>query len=383
MASATGSRIFTIADMTPAASTQTFTLFPLLPPELRLMVWHFALAQPRIIQTLIYPRDRIDHALQHQRCERPDERAHENYSVIFYQYQSINKLSHVNQESRRATSAFYRVPIPCWLTTPPRDYQPLFKPGIFYFNPDYDYIHQVGYRDWSTIDNLVKFIHDLKTIHDPLHVGLLNLAIDFPTLNGLCRLDFHSLGPLLATSFAETLSRLQEVFFVWPVKIPQRSQRHLGRDQDPGSGFHDIRRVPSLPVMAWVPGFHRLHHDPRPIEHDLVIILDTMHGRRNPSIITAKWGKLLQKLRVNQVELQTEHRIMTQFGRPEGYDYESANEWLDSGHSWFTEKGFVSERRTEEVKPAFGFWLFPLHVFNKHSSSSIDIWPELALADLY
>lgn len=53
-------------------------------------------------------------------------------------------------------------------------------------------------------------------MHDPRHVGLLNLAVDGNGLNGngLYQLLFSDLDSEVRSAFLETLAQLHEVWFV-------------------------------------------------------------------------------------------------------------------------------------------------------------------------
>jgi hypothetical protein len=151
----------------------------------------------------------------------------ERYRAYINGYQVLSKLFWVSSEAREAASAFYRVPIPCWLKlgetyagfpteTAPGPYAgfPMERTGILYFNPEYDFLY-ISSEVWVE-NTLVDFLYHLRTIYDPHHIGLLNLAVDINGLNAnnLYQLEPLVLDPRVRAAFVETLTQLQEVFFV-------------------------------------------------------------------------------------------------------------------------------------------------------------------------
>ena len=105
-----------------------FTLFPLLPPEIRLKIWRHPLEHHRIIT--------VHWEIQLEPLAEPTEN---HARPIINGYQSFNKLLHVNRESRIAALSFYRVHIPCKIQGGPTG-EGEITPGIFYFNPEYGFL---------------------------------------------------------------------------------------------------------------------------------------------------------------------------------------------------------------------------------------------------
>ena len=125
----------------------------------------------------------------------------------------LSKLLRVSRESREAALRFYRVHVPCRFTLGAPGECCELVPGLFYFNPSYDFLHvQAGWLAKHTVIDV--FFYDLKNTYDPRGVGLLNLALDLIDLH---RSNFHEtrhsdLDSRVRMAFVETLTQLHEVF---------------------------------------------------------------------------------------------------------------------------------------------------------------------------
>ncbi|KAI0910403.1 hypothetical protein F4823DRAFT_590026 [Ustulina deusta] len=389
MPSQTHIQIFTSHDVTPT-HTDIFPLFAALPTELRLEIWHLALQRQRIIKVRLRNRLITDSLLTRQGDTRPDTREDERYGIFVNGYQTISKLFRVTRESRDVARLFFRVHLPCWMVRDSKRSDAM-EPGILYFNPEYDFLH-IG----NDTGHVVEFLHDLKTIHDPRNVGLLNLAAglhDLAARGGLCTVEPSTLDPTLRTSLTETLLQLQQVFFVQV----QFTGRHLfGLDSLVPTDDNIINR--SFPIETVIPSFRRLRPDPRPIEQYLGNVFVNVDPRR----MLLAWRRLLRAFLGTDAVSQTEHRILLTHGSyHEIYSYESANERLQYEQNiWMKEAGGSPKdvRGGDSqtlVGTAFGFWLFPTtafgtlpeadDVFRSEPPRFInfkDYWPDLALSNL-
>ena len=249
-------------DQATPSSAPTFPLFPLLPKELRLKIWYHSLQRQRFIKVLLFPETIWNQGTETVTSTTKSER----YRAYVEGYQVLSKLLRVNCEAREAALEFYRVPLPC-----------LFKkglesshgvpyeatPGTLYINPEYDFLYVTP--QVSAEETLVDFFYHMKTTYDPHRIGLLNLALDFKGLNAgdLSQLELLSLDSRVRLAFIETLTQLQEVFFV--------SEQRVGRTMDKQSGF--VTPEPffnrSLPILGTAPTFERPYCNPRPISEDL------------------------------------------------------------------------------------------------------------------
>ncbi|KAI1412105.1 hypothetical protein F5Y13DRAFT_51158 [Hypoxylon sp. FL1857] len=386
-------QIFASADTVPKAPGGTFNLFPDLPPELRVKIWRLALERQRIIKLRLRNRVLMNGLIARQGDSRPKTREGEHYSAVVDGYHTLSKLFRVSRESRDVALSFYRVHLPCWLVKGARR-DDAMKPGILYFNPE----HYFLYINTDT-GHFADFLHDLKTLHDPRGVGLLNLAIDANGLTGgfgLCTIDHTTLDPRLRASFTETLTQLHEVFFVQL----QWTGRHVFGY---GSGVptHEDQQNLSFPIVTMEPNFSRLDPDPRPIGQELGKIFVNV----DPRGMLYAWGRLFYNYFGGLVIPETEYRVLLSFApiAYDVYDRQDARTWLLEEDYWVTktsgdgESGqILGEDSKAVLESAFGFWLFPVDAFGDlpqnpndgfmaRGPRNIDLreyWPELAVVNL-
>ncbi|PYI09231.1 hypothetical protein BO78DRAFT_363397 [Aspergillus sclerotiicarbonarius CBS 121057] len=394
----------------------SFHLFPSLPTELRLQIWRYAMQRSRLIRVRLY---------------QADQGATEKYRVVVNGRSALSKFLHVNHESRKAALGFYRVHIPCEFRMHSHTTTPMPR-GTFYFNPEYDILGI--YPRPPVRDTLLEFLHRLKHTHDPRRVGLLNLAMDENDLgaNDLYALEpaDDSISPPVRRSFTETLMQLREVFFV---EVPQAGRQIVGWSS--GLFTNDTIFNRSFPIMAMSSTFDRLPRDPREISDDLKHVLV---GTSDPRVTVGRWGRLLRRWSVFPSPHVT-YRLLLAFtptGDDKVHNRESAERWLwKEDRIWkgepYEEEGkpttslgeFIRKNKSRwpvgakhekyrnedlenAVKPAFGFWLFPLEALGipplpadgdtvewlvqpddyqikaKQILDLTDHWPELALFGL-
>ena len=389
----------------------SFPLFPLLPKELRLKIWRHGLQRRRIIHLLLNNQQgqTATQAGEHPECTRNGER----YFTIVEGSQLLSKLLRVNKESREESLLFYRVHLPCRFISGAIREERTGR-GTLHFNPEWDFLHISA--DWPAKDTLISFLYHLKTIHDPRHVGLLNLAVDGNDLTGndVYSLQSSDLDSEARSAFVETLTQLREVWFV---SYPRYGRQIVGILSGLGTSETVFNR--SLPVMTASPTFERLHRDPRPIGKDL----KALTGFFNPRDVAGLWLRLLKKWRTCPPEI--EYRFLLAFdptlGGGQISDRKSANAWLQkdddqwNGHApddgflknskfrWpvgAEDEKYKNEDLEKAVKPAFGFWLFPVEAFGpidenrlfddeesrigpKSFGNMTEHWPELALSSLH
>ena len=388
----------------------SFSFFSLLPKELRLNTWRHALQRQRILNLHIKSRTEQTVTQTAKITEFTTKR--ERYCAVVDGCQVLSKFLRVNRESREEALKFYRVHLPCRFTDAAAG-EGKTNPGILHFNPEYDFLRINP--DWPVKDTLLDFLYHLKTTYDPHHVSVLNLAVDLNGFgNDLRLLQSSDLDSKVRTASVETLTQLYEVFFV---STPRAGRQIVGLL----SGLLTFETMfnRSFPIMAMPPTFERLHRDPRPITQDLRKVLT---GTRDSRHMVQVWRQLLKKWRVFPPEI--EYRFLLAFdptvGGDQISDRRSAQRWLqkeddiwtgvDSDESFFRKKnvkwpiGASSEKYRDEdletaVRPAFGFWLFPLDAlgplhgegFSEQAGvphlvkPMLDMtahWPELALLNL-
>lgn len=392
-----------------------FPLFPLLPPELRLKIWHHSLQRPRIFT--VHFEVRTDR-------QADQDRGNTRYRAIVDGHQMLSKLMRVNNEARCAALSFYRVHIPCTLKHGIAG-EEVMKPGTFYFNPEYDFLW-IYPGIWAK-NTLIDFVYHLKHTHDPRHVGLLNLALDTHSLNAtdLNLLEPSSLESELRETFVETITQLREVFFVEKVYAGRQILGLLSGIPTSETIFNR-----SFPIMATTPSFERLRRDPRSIAGDL----RQVYVESDPLSLFHRWQRLLKKWGISPSEI--EYRLMLTFSPPGGqfpiFDQESAKRWVEKEDWEWTGKWrlddsvidanlalryfditdrvtkypvgalhdkYKSEDLERAVRPAFGFWLFPMDAFGtlpeeavleeawfrpftKELLNMTEHWPELGLLSL-
>ncbi|KAI1094088.1 hypothetical protein F5B19DRAFT_490832 [Rostrohypoxylon terebratum] len=334
MVSTSKSPMFTIADAMPEITTRKFTLFSLLPPELRLKIWGFAFIRPRIIKTSIYS--------------------------LVDPYQTVNEITHVNREARYAAWDYYRVIIPCWYVTG-IPFAQVITPQPLFFNPEHDFL-EIENKS-SAIDDTLAFIYHLKTLHDPDGFGLLNLAVKHMTLRQIRDFNPLSVRPLVRNTLTEFLSQLREVFFI-------TSELRLYQSWNPN-------RTPEGPE-SWCPEV------PGDRSYLKMALRDKVGFTQGNTAMVETWVEILQKFFPSPQHIAVRKQMRVLLRRAKFTDYcdrkvieRWANEELELS-------GAVERpNHAPGVKPVLGFWLFPLRFFfYPEDSEWEDIRPELGLIDL-
>lgn len=396
----------------------SFTLFSQLPKELRLTIWRHTLQHHRIIKikleglkgwTGTKPLFRSDDELEQAAITASVSRG-ERYRVMFKGSQVLSKLLRINQESRQEALSFYRVHVPCLFKKPGREASAKM-PGMLYLNPEYDFLRIKSYIPLK--DTLVNFLYHLKTSYDPRGIGLLNLALH---ANDLAANDLHSLivadlEPKFRDTFLETFSQLREVFFM---ETPRGGRQVNGWQS--GLLTNEVWFNRSLPIMTEIPTFDRLDRDPRPVNQDMKKVL--VSGGSDPRDGIDLWFTYLGQWGISPQKVQ--YRFLLAFDPTISggisQDRSAAQKWLQrdddiwNGHaSWNGDvrlqvgaehKDWKDEDLSKAVRPAFGFWLFPIEALGplrtladpgdeshrREGKRVVDMtgyWPELGLSRLY
>ena len=327
--------------------------------------------------------------------------------------QLLSKFLHVDTESREEVLKHYRVHLPCRFTSRTIK-EGSASHGTLYLNPEWDILYISA--EWPAKDTLIAFIYRLKTIYDPRHIGLLNLAIDGSGLNGN---DVNGVQPLevkseIRSAFIETLTQLREV---WIVSTPVVGRQIVG----PLSGFGTAGAMfnRAFPIMGTLPTFERLPRDPRSISKDL----ENTSGLGSSRDVLQYWLRLLKKWQISPQKLG--YRFFLAFDpRMTGgniSDHVSAKAWLQKQEDQWNGQGpsdgflpkdvnvkwpvgahdekYRNEDLENAVRPAFGFWLFPLEALGRIGNDGLLVdeetrprgemfkdmtehWPELGLLRL-
>ncbi|KAK9774921.1 putative 2EXR domain-containing protein [Seiridium cardinale] len=340
----------------------------------------------------------MDAILLHHGQSTPATHQEEHYCIIVEGYQLLSRLLRINRESRDAALSFYRIRLPCWITKDVSSVDGL-APGTVYYNPKYEFLQVMP----ENMD-VVEFFYDLKSKYDPRRISLLNFAVEETQLDreaGLITSRWRQNSPALRKAFIETISQLEEVFFVSVQKVVRQV---LGRDAGALTMDKSIFNR-SFPIMAQALKFDRISRDPRSIGHDL----SNLFISRNPRSLLDSWQRMLDTLDINPSRAQ--YRILLAF-EPIGsqnaiFDRKSAEKWLQKEDDLWTgshqptgpfsslnlkkiapaQLGEFRQDQGEAVKPAIGFWLFPIETFPEQSSTGprtfiynvVEHWPELGL----
>ncbi|KAI0546579.1 hypothetical protein F4679DRAFT_557227 [Xylaria curta] len=359
----------------------SFTLFPLLPTELRLEIWQLSLHRSRLITVELSPHrgsPRVpgEHSTRRTPNGRDGIFSVKEYSITVHGSQLLSKLLRVSSEARQAALQFYRIQIPCCFEL---DEKQGF--GMLPFNPEYDILHiKIVMRGVI----FMNFLHDLR-VHDPQGVGLLNLALFHGDITSLMIVDLFKLGVVTRTAFTDTIANLREVYFLC---LEKAGRVHLG----PRGGIHTVHGFEihrSRPIMSTIPTFDRLKRDPRDgMTRDLSRVFV---GTYDPRLMIWHWNYLIKKWQINYLHRSPEYRFLVASGWGNGRmakkmkkisDRDTAAEWLqDEDQGWeqgqqrhaagiLRRGGKVPVESPEELehvpRPAIGFWLFPIEAIGPH-----------------
>ena len=390
----------------------TFPLFATLPKELRTKIWRYALRRHRIIR--IHINNQRGKSAS-EAGEHPDSVGNgELYVTVVDGCQLLSKFLRVDQESREEVLKLYRVHLPCRFTGGTSKQGPATH-GTLHINPECDTLYLNA--EWPAKNTLIAFIHRLKTIYDPRHIGLLNLAI---AINGLQGNDIIEVEPSglesdTRSAFAETLTQLREVWFV---SISLVGRQIVGPLM--GFGMAGALFNRAFPIASTVPTFELLPRDPRSISKDL----EKTHGLASSRDALEYWLQLLKKWQISPQKVM--YRSFLAFnprivGGSNIFDQVSARAWLQKEEDQWNGKGpgdgflpkdveakwpvgshderYRNEDLENAVRPAFGFWLFPVEALGRIGKDGLLVdeercprgerfrdmtehWPELGLSNL-
>ncbi|KAM0467410.1 hypothetical protein ACHAP7_011977 [Fusarium lateritium] len=383
-----------------------FTLFSKLPYEIRVAIWKSSLQVQRIIKIHVhwhmqYVANRAYNGLPVPPMERRKDGP--AYYPVVQGFQVLSKLLRVTRESREAALSFYRVRVPCWLTHGISKSN-LWVPGELYYNPEYDFIH----LQQDNVD-IIEFMCKLKTIYDPRHVGLRNLALCGSLLGGRAQglhiIDPSTVTPETLRTFKQMVSGLEEVWFV---SIQRVGRQLIGYE----TGWPSIYKTffeRSVPITAMPLRFDRVGPDPRAIGNDL----SHLH-LLNPKFLYNAWQNVLEKFEIEPSEIQYRFLFTFSPSSDEIYNRTDASNWLQKEDDIWTGKqksdgpfsslhltktpasetpAFKNENLELAVLPVIGFWLFPVDAFPEGYNSTspdneikkVDVrgyWPDLAILRL-
>ncbi|KAJ2987383.1 hypothetical protein NUW58_g4536 [Xylaria curta] len=362
----------------------SFTLFPLLPWEIRNLVWKNALQRRRLIQVSL-------------KEDQPDGLTEQESSSIKYGrpslyvngFQLLSKLLRVNAEARNAALEFYRMRLPCVLMQPGKG-GPRMRVDIFPFNPEYDILYFDAFLHFPDFVSAI-------IMHDSRRVGLCNIAISLSNVRSL-QADDPNLYQ--RPTFIETASNLREFYLMTATssfEVKAVKERYTDGDES---------ESPYYPLMSGIPAFDILPHDPRPIgcELDRLFL-----GFNDIPQEISDWKLLLDEWGVDRSQLESRILCIYRNDNPclptvdEPYDEPDLQRSRAPGTNRTLHEGsspqapticLTVEGQAQEGKhsTAVGFWMFPLEAFTQanrsihqqtiHTWDLSNHWPELGLVHL-
>ncbi|KAI0204780.1 hypothetical protein F4808DRAFT_456525 [Astrocystis sublimbata] len=407
-----------IFDPTPPLSDPGLSSFPLfaqLPPELRQMIWRHSLQQTRMLTLLLRSHYLMDLFLSHK-VESPLPSVSQGGPcavVIGSSCRVLSKLLRVSSEARETALLFYRVHIPCRMVRKDDKHLIGSEEGMLYINPEFDFVRlkSEGSKDDAMLMT-PSFIHYVKVVMDPRRVGILNLAIDRNQLNILSSTTSRDIDPHVRKSVTDTLRNLRRVFLLHIERLGRTIPSTQRMHKPPG---HSINR--SYPLMAASSSFQCIPRDPRAVDLDLKLVYMGRPARK----MLEMWQNALANWEVSAAPgnpgtttpTDIRHLVACQ-PMNSGYrarDRKSAQallkaedqrhadngypDWYSSTDAWgpANTAGLRNEQLEEytNVRPAFGFWLFPVEAVSSDESdwreefNLVDFthhWPQLCLWDL-
>ncbi|VUC37433.1 unnamed protein product [Clonostachys rosea] len=327
-----------------------FQLFRVLPAEIRLAVWNQALSNRRVINVLVRGRVLMDGFID---SERPGSHSNEKYGVVVDGYQTVSKVFRICRESRKVALEFYRVRLPCWLHKDTWLNNDPLKQGFLYFNPDIDFLSIS-----NDSGHVAEFLHDLRVIHDPENVGLLNLATDINNLKfieGLCDIKLDTLSAPVRKSFKATISQIRQVFFI---QVQMAGRLVFSYESPTGQSYRNT----AVPVQAKSPIYDIVGPDPRELGTGLskFLLLE------DPCDMINAWQELCQSVLGDSTSAELSV-LMTYGSLDDMYTRQDAEALLRKEIDDWEETENSAAESSGETPVAFGSWLFPAHVFGPDS----------------
>ncbi|CEJ93559.1 hypothetical protein VHEMI09139 [[Torrubiella] hemipterigena] len=381
------------------AKDDAFSRFPELPLEIRLMIWKLLVNHHRLID-LTVGCSLDNHAANHVYAGPGTPQGPTAATPYFIDIQGWpinNPILYANRESRTLALDFYRVQLPFYPKLAKEDSPDIQAKRVFYFSPEHDILHISTYGD-SHSALFFSFLNEVQQ-HDPKRLGLLNWAADECFVRGFCH-ERDLLGTSVKDAFIGHLSRIREVFLMINCK------RSLDSDLMAMLERRDEFAVElncSMPIRPSVTYFQESKPDSRAIGPDLQRLI---LNRNTPLELFRYWAWLQQQIPcAGRVRL-----LLARDADPNGApvdDARSAQELVTNEYrKWrqleFTGRTYIARRKggppplerpevpQDAVRPAIGFWLFPVEALRNMLGrleryriyDASEYHPELVLAEL-
>lgn len=345
-----------------------FEPFTRLPMELRMNIWHHAMADSRIVKVTVTSHEEMDRFVNnqgHPKFEQTPEHKAQKYGVIVNGYQLMSVCFRVSRESRKEAKIFYRAHIPVWLIRGGNRTNNIFRPGILHFNPEHDFLYLSGDSGKN-----IEFVHDLKAVYDPLRVGLLNVAMDrrgMLSLKGFHTIDPLSLDPVVREGFCRTLTQLKNVYCM---QFQDLGRIVLGLRDGASEDVYTFNRA--FPIAPESLRFDLIGPDPRHGSFGLKSTFLTA----NPRCMIAAWRETLAIYLGDWEGNVVEERVVLAYGQlpSEIWDHYDGAIFLNSEErTWeleTVEGGHPIKETT--VSNVYGFWVFKPETFGDLSPDDLD-----------
>ncbi|KAK3898954.1 hypothetical protein C8A05DRAFT_18535 [Staphylotrichum tortipilum] len=402
---------FNRLEASPAPHGATWTLFPLLPAELRLHIWLMCLRQHRLINLYLSAPDEGPTAYP-----GPDDLSHSRYykdvnhrgKVISgrgytlrmaghrdYGAPALSPLLRVNSEARRAALGFYHIQLPFPVRATEK---------TLYLNAAYDVVHLCprGAEGTRAAALLADFLHDVVAF-DQKDQGVAHLALHkdfFPSPSGI-HLTPSDLHPTAANSFTHILTdTLRSVLCIVLFRPNERGRAEVSRP----AGWRFTQTFPLAPLASRATNaVHWLASDPRV---SVAFDLGYLSLAADPGVLWRSWEGLEKAFGVAQTpaaaggggfkfyicptadwvseigsrdgEGATEEEkglrtLLAAYLRDENEDWRRQRRWQSAGvqfQSMSLDTSSVADAATfwrmqEVPSTAVGMWLFAPEAFNR------------------
>ncbi|GKT42441.1 uncharacterized protein ColSpa_02622 [Colletotrichum spaethianum] len=417
----------------PPTGHGSFTVFPQLPAEIRLLIWKHALQRHRMVHVILEKQVKKGNGNEAKTAERysllngldrPISGNHYNVVVVTRHALLPENIMVVNKEARETVLAFYAVRIPCHLK-PSVETKSKVRPkrSILRLNMDWDYV-RVSAENAPLL--FFDFLHDLRA-YDPQGSGLRHLVIEdnYFRIAEMASPMSANLDTRALAAFRATLTKLKTIWF--------KNTPPYGRTLDVLTWMRVNVFNYGFPVFPTFTFFDPPLPDPRDVSRDLQKIGGSVCDWRERPL---GWRMMLRKLGIRPEDVEgnpdIDVRMMIAMDREKDIRtrgdaarvlHEEDFNWLRLQwwfRGWdFPQPGGGGDRPAgcfatasglrptlpdldgPEVlaaapRPALGFWLFPVEAFgeiseDKHASlwtrpkGIFDLsshWPDLAMVDV-
>lgn len=343
----------------------SFTLFPLLPPELRRCIWEQCLPRSRFIRIDVlrvadrpcleqpYPGsvcyENWTPSVAPEKPPAPTDRLKPTtmfYTITLHHCYSPSILLRINQEARKVATDVYRIRLPfCPFSSRDGRYR-----AVLPLDPEHDIVKfNLGLIE---LDLPAAFLHDTLA-YDPRGLGLANIAlISAFSFEGLHKLQLSELVDE-GRWFRKSIANLKTIYI--ETEIIERSTP---------------LDLWGIPLMAWVSDFHWQGPDRRPVEANLSKL--TIRGM-HPKEAREAWAQLETNFGIDRSASPRGPLEILHMGAREHFDFKgprpiSVEDMAEVVQKTKKTMPWVSSRMAAKLDPRAaptgGFWVWPSDAFD-------------------